>query len=236
LDGSLIGSFEPAARGDDVPQAELSSRFRDICWFSWNHAYVTKQAANSQGEGPRPPRQRGRASSERALIDAATGLFAERGPSAVTVRMIAERAGVNHGLVHHYFGSKQGLVRAVLADLAERGRLELERSGGVPLVVSNPDFASLTSRVFARVTLDNAVTPDDVESFPGFRTLARAFGERSGLAGDDLELFTAQTLALLSGWMLFEDWFLRAANRAPEDAALWRQQLLVAVTRLAARP
>jgi AcrR family transcriptional regulator len=197
---------------------------------------VTEQPASMAGKAVRPPRQRGRASSERSLIDAATVLFAERGPSAVTVRMIAERAGVNHGLVHHYFGSKQGLVRAVVTDLAARGSVELERSGGVPLVVSNPDFASLSSRVWARIVLDNAVSPDDVESFPGFRTLARAYGERSGLAGDDLELFTAQSLALLGGWMLFEDWFLRAAGKAPEDAALWRQQVLVAVTRLADRP
>jgi AcrR family transcriptional regulator len=197
---------------------------------------VTEQSASVSGKGGRPPRQRGRASSERSLIDAATVLFAERGPSAVTVRMIAERAGVNHGLVHHYFGSKQGLVRAVLADLVARGSIELERSGGVPLVVSNPDFISLSSRVFTRIVLDNAVSPEDVESFPGFRVLARAYGERSGLVGDDLELFTAQSLALLGGWMLFEDWLLRAAGRSPEDAAGWRQQLLVAVTRLAVRP
>lgn len=185
---------------------------------------------------PAQPRQRGRAASERALIDAATVLIAERGPNSVTVRMIAERAGVNHGLVHHYFGSKQGLVRAVMADLAERGRLLLEHSGGVPLVLSDPDFASLTSRVWARIVLDDAVSPGDVETFPGFQTLARNYGERSGLTGDDLELFTVQTLALLSGWMLFEQWFLRAAGRSGEDAVAWRQQLLVAITRLAARP
>jgi len=194
------------------------------------------RTAGQDDGAARPVRQRGRAASERALIDAATFLLAERGPNAVTVRMIAERAGVNHGLVHHYFGSKQGLVRAVMADIAERGRVSLERGGGVPLVVSDPDFASLTSRVFARIVLDDAVSPEEMESFPGFRTLARAYGERSGLTGDELELFTAQSLALLSGWMLFEDWFLRAAGRPPEDAAIWRQQLLVAVTRLAARP
>ena len=47
-----------------------------------------------------------------ALIDAAIALLAERGPAAVSVRDIATRAGVNHGLVHRHFGSKQALVRA----------------------------------------------------------------------------------------------------------------------------
>ena len=53
---------------------------------------------------------RGRAASEDALVRAAADLFEDVGPHAVSVRAIAERAGVNHGLVHHYFGSKSGLV------------------------------------------------------------------------------------------------------------------------------
>ena len=64
-------------------------------------------------------RQRGRAASEKALLEAAMACFAECGPNDVSVRAIAECAGVNHGLVHHYFGSKAGLVDAV-EDLLER--------------------------------------------------------------------------------------------------------------------
>jgi AcrR family transcriptional regulator len=49
-----------------------------------------------------------------AVLDAATELVADRGPNAVTVRAIAERAGINHALVHRYFGTKDELIGAVI--------------------------------------------------------------------------------------------------------------------------
>ena len=44
-------------------------------------------------------------------------LFAERGPAATSIRDVAKRAAVNHGLIHRHFGSKERLVGAVLAYL-----------------------------------------------------------------------------------------------------------------------
>ena len=49
---------------------------------------------------------------ENDLIDAAADLLGEVGPRAMTVRSIAQRVGVNHGLIHHYFGGKQPLLEA----------------------------------------------------------------------------------------------------------------------------
>lgn len=50
----------------------------------------------------------------RAVIrDEALRLFADRGPESVTVRQIAEAAGVSAGLVVHHFGSKDGLRQEV---------------------------------------------------------------------------------------------------------------------------
>ncbi len=43
------------------------------------------------------------------LIDAADRCLLERGAHATCVKAVAECAGVNHGLIHHYFGSKEGL-------------------------------------------------------------------------------------------------------------------------------
>jgi len=62
------------------------------------------------------PGRHDREARERALIDAATAVFAERGYDAATTREIAERAGCSEGLIHRYFGGKRGLLRAVLRD------------------------------------------------------------------------------------------------------------------------
>ena len=50
--------------------------------------------------------------TRRALLDAAVRLVAERGWDAVTTRQIAERAGVNQGLIHYHFRSKDQLLHA----------------------------------------------------------------------------------------------------------------------------
>jgi AcrR family transcriptional regulator len=59
--------------------------------------------------------RRGRDATTAAILDAADVLFRERGYKAVTVRDIAERAGVSHALVHQYAGTKEDLFRAVLS-------------------------------------------------------------------------------------------------------------------------
>jgi AcrR family transcriptional regulator len=48
------------------------------------------------------------------IVAAARTLFAERGIAAVTVRDIAKAAGVTHGLVHHYFGSKERMATEII--------------------------------------------------------------------------------------------------------------------------
>ncbi len=54
-------------------------------------------------------------STRESLLDAAEGLFAERGIARASVRAITRAAGANLASVHYHFGSKEGLVRAVLA-------------------------------------------------------------------------------------------------------------------------
>jgi AcrR family transcriptional regulator len=54
-----------------------------------------------------------------ALLDAAEELLLEIGYSAITTRKVAERAGVNHGLVHYYFGSMEDLLLRVVERFTE---------------------------------------------------------------------------------------------------------------------
>lgn len=56
----------------------------------------------------------GRDDAEARLLDAAEHLLVEEGYAAVTTRRLATQAGVNHGLVHYYFGSMDALLVEVL--------------------------------------------------------------------------------------------------------------------------
>jgi AcrR family transcriptional regulator len=61
-----------------------------------------------------------RAAAEERLLDAAERLLAEVGYAGVTTRKLAEEAGLNHGLVHYYFGSNENLLVHALERFTER--------------------------------------------------------------------------------------------------------------------
>lgn len=48
------------------------------------------------------------------ILDAAAVVFARKGLAGGRVTDVAARAGLSHGLVHHYFGSKADLHRALV--------------------------------------------------------------------------------------------------------------------------
>ena len=61
-----------------------------------------------------------RSAAEDALLDAAERLLVDAGYAKVTTRRVAEEAGINHGLVHYYFGSIENLLVRVLERFTER--------------------------------------------------------------------------------------------------------------------
>src|SRR5258708_13246953 len=58
--------------------------------------------------------------SQRRLLEAAAALIQERGMAAATFENIGARAGYSRGLATRHFGSKQGLIEALIARLQER--------------------------------------------------------------------------------------------------------------------
>ena len=62
----------------------------------------------------------------RQLIEAALAVFGERDYDEVSVDEVADAAGVSHGLVFQYFGSKKGLYVACLQPLIEFFRERIE--------------------------------------------------------------------------------------------------------------
>jgi AcrR family transcriptional regulator len=73
-----------------------------------------------------PAKTSSRSAAEDRLLDAAERLLVDVGYAGITTRALAEEAGVNHGLVHYYFGSNENLlVRALerfTAGLIDRQR------------------------------------------------------------------------------------------------------------------
>jgi TetR/AcrR family transcriptional regulator len=65
-------------------------------------------------------RRTAREAAEEALLDAAERLLVEVGHAGITTRRLAEEAGVNHGLVHYYFGSNERLLVRALERFTER--------------------------------------------------------------------------------------------------------------------
>jgi AcrR family transcriptional regulator len=61
-----------------------------------------------------------RSAAEEALLDAAERLLVDVGHAGITTRGLAETAGVNHGLVHYYFGSNEQLLLRTLERFTER--------------------------------------------------------------------------------------------------------------------
>ena len=68
-------------------------------------------------------------SSKEKLIVAARRSLLDLGHGATTVKAVSRLAGVNHGLVHHYFGSKEGLMVAVLEKEDHQLRVLMDSEG-----------------------------------------------------------------------------------------------------------
>lgn len=91
---------------------------------------VSPGSALAGGDVDRPSRQAERSMlSTEALLDAAVGLVVEGGSAALTFTAIAKRAGFSRGLVTARFGSKQGLVDALIQRVWGR----LRDSDAVPM-------------------------------------------------------------------------------------------------------
>ncbi|MHA3023405.1 TetR/AcrR family transcriptional regulator [Mycobacterium sp. BMJ-28] len=146
-----------------------------------------------------------------AVLEAAADLFAQRGPSATSIRDIASRSRVNHGLVYRHFGTKERLVGAVLDHLG--AALIALVSGGAPA----EDIEQATdrhTRVMARALLDGYPVGQLQTRFPNIALLLETVRPRYGDAPADdraARLAVANAVALQLGWRMFEP-FLRSAT------------------------
>lgn len=170
----------------------------------------------------------GREEVAAAVLESATDLFAERGPAATSIRDIAARSKVNHGLVFRHFGTKEQLVGAVLDHLGAT-LSGLVHSETPPDVIERALDRHM--RVLARALLDGYPVAQLQKRFPNVaelldEVLPRHEDETKG------RLAVANSLALQFGWRLFAP-MLRSAtglDHMPEEEL--RQEVAAEVARM----
>ena len=99
---------------------------------------------------------RGPEAVRKSLIEAAVQLMAMRSPRQISGRELAKHAGVNYGLIHHYFGSKDAVFAEAVAVATEEMGERWDSDGILPVNTSD-DAASY--RTFAKLKLDEARSP-----------------------------------------------------------------------------
>lgn len=141
------------------------------------------------------------------VLSHAADLFAERGPAATSLRDIAERSGINAGLIFRHIGNKESIVSAVLDYLEED--LAAARDTDMPRNVIEAR-GERSWKVIARSLLDGFDVGRLQHRFSNVEQLVAAAREHHG---DEYtaRVATADALALRLGWHLFGP-FLKTAT------------------------
>lgn len=164
----------------------------------------------------------GRGDTKTRIMDAAEMLFAERGYEAASLRAITAAAGANLASINYHFGSKEALLRAVMARrlvplnlrrLEMLGRFEVEYDPA-PVPVENILRALLEPISSAAQSQEGSwqrfrLLVGRMYSEPTSRILAVFWGELSEIAGR------------------FQAAIRRACPHLPENELYWRVHFTV---------
>src|SRR5207247_5045655 len=149
-------------------------------------------------------------------LTSARKLMAERGPG-VALRDIAEDAGVNFGLLYHYFGTKDQLVDVVYRAGAESAAERLASAEHLEDALDDLMHAGdgTAARLLAWAVLEGNGAAPGFRDSPALTVLAdlmRRDAEASGatLSDDDARLFAAFAMTVTVGWRLFAETALLA--------------------------
>ncbi|MFE7721460.1 helix-turn-helix domain-containing protein [Nocardia rhizosphaerihabitans] len=169
----------------------------------------------------------GRAEVVSAVLTSAADLFAERGPAATSIRDIAERAGVNHGLVFRHFGAKDQLVAAVLNHL---GAETAAQDDDAALSAADPRWQRHWV-VLARCILDGFDVGKLQERFPVMSRLvdaARPHHSETQAAA----VAAANVAALELGWRMFGPFLRESTGLAELPATELQREIDAAAVRI----
>lgn len=118
-----------------------------------------------------------RPSAREAILDTAERLFAERGMEAVSLRTINTEAGYSVAALHYHFGTREGLVDALLE--RRRGPILARRQELLAQLETDakPDIHRIAEALL--LPLAELVYADPEDGIRTIRFLFRAYMERS---------------------------------------------------------
>ena len=188
-----------------------------------------EESRATNGGAARKPRRRSRAArpepvdKRRVILDAAVRVFAAKGYHTCRVGDIAEEAGIAHGLLYHYFASKEELLETVcrenwreLLDAFDRieasDEATLTQLAGIAKVLlrawrDRPDLVTVMVREVAR-SPQLQLQVDEIRA--GFLVIQRVIerGQADGSFRPELDarlaswIFYGGLEELLTGWVL----------------------------------
>jgi len=181
----------------------------------------TSTHASTHTTAPVRKTPRARASREETttqILDAAEELFAARNPCDVTVRDVAEKAGVSHALVHQYVGTKMDLLNAVVQRVAVDRTALANESDTLNSALQVMAKQILTDRVHSKTLLRSAMDGVEYVALEDRIVTGQALialAQRTAAAGtkpvaptcdvsDQVAL--AAITSLLFGWVALETW------------------------------
>ena len=190
-------------------------------------------------------RRPGKSVNSSRILDSAQALFAKRGPRAVTVRQVAQAAGVSHALVHKYFGSKDELIKAVL-DRVDVSRTATARDAAslrdvyvqvLPRVMDQRDHSMMLVRSAMEgleyVSLAERITTTSAMVALARKTAASGADPLPPPGDVDPRVLVSAISAMILGWASLEDWVWPTAGLDPAEKDEVYRQLVEIVGYLA---
>jgi AcrR family transcriptional regulator len=122
--------------------------------------------------------------SRERVLDAAERVMAEQGFEAATIARVVEEAGIPLSSVYHYYGSKDGILLAVMERGAERFFADL------------PDWNRRIGRPAEHLTTVLSTAARTLERHPNFLRLLIVFAVQPPACGGEIDVVVARVRRL----------------------------------------
>ena len=168
---------------------------------------------------------KGRKNVEKQLINSAAILVGSIGPNQLSIRDIADNAGVNHAQIHHYFGGKQGLLEATYKQLAFEHMEQLERRNVNPDNLGKEPLSDITDNYFRaiiRAVLDKKMDLVRIQVDAGYSMSRKTLDELTKLSGlkkptAEIKAAVALVMALEFGYASMKDYIKEVLKISDKD-------------------